>query len=299
MPPSAAVAGIGACYTASIASRLLKIALLALAAIALAAGCGGDGDSGGDQTEGLTSDELLQQSADAFAEEEAYRLSFEADIDTDVGPAALPPTTPLGLLAGLGTVSGEGPVQPPDASLDVAADFGPFSAQANITWVEERLFASLLGRDFEIETGDAIGDIDVGAAPRALLRWVQNPMETGRVEIDGVNTVELTADIDRDAVIDDLGPLLSSGGVSDDARAQLRDAFTRGEIKIWIGRSDLLPRQIEVGLALDGEVEEFNLVRLGLDAKLNFSEFGKSTTVSVPDDAQALPLDDLGSILGG
>jgi len=299
VPPRAAVADIDACYTAFIASRLLQITLLALAAIALLAGCGGDGESGGDQTEGLTPDELLEQAANAFSEQSAYRLAFETEVDAGAGPSALPPSSPFGLLAGLGMVSGEGPVQPPDASLDVAADFGPFSAQANLTWVDSRLFLSIVGRDFEIETGEAVGDLDIAAGARTLLGWIENPMETERVKIDGVSTVRLNANIDRDAVIDDLGPLLTDDGVSDETRSQLKDAVTRGDIDIWIGESDLLPRQIEVGLTLDGEVDELPLATLGLDAKLNFSDFGTSTTISAPDNPQALPLDDLGSILDG
>lgn len=299
MPPRAAVADIAACYTAFIASRLLQITLLALAAVALLAGCGGDGDSGGDQTEDLTPDELLQQSSDAFSDQESYRLAFQAEVDAGAGPSALAPSTPLGLLAGLGSVSGEGPVQPPDASVDVAADFGPFSAQANLTWVDSRLYLGIVGRDFEVETGEAIGDLNVADAPQALLDWIENPVETERVKIDGVTTVHLSADIDRDAVIDDLAPLITDDDVSDETRAQLKDAFTRGEIDIWIGQSDLLPRQIEVGVTLDGEVDELPLATLGLDATLNFSDFGKSTNISAPDNPQALPLDDLGSILTG
>ena len=203
------------------------------------------------------------------------------------------------MLASLGRISGEGPVQPPDAALDVAADFGPFSAQANLTWTDERLFAGLLGQDFEIQAGDALPSVDIGAAPRALLRWVRDPVEIDRVEVDGTRTVHLSADIDRDAVIDDLGPLLAEGGVSAQTREQLRAAFRSGATEIWIAESDLLPRRITVDLALSGTVDELDLARLGLDASLELGDYGRRAEIAPPDDPQPIGLDELGSVLGG
>ena len=55
-----------------------RIAVALAISVGLAAGCGGGGGGGEDLAQGLTPAELLQQSADAFAEVESFRIGLEA-----------------------------------------------------------------------------------------------------------------------------------------------------------------------------------------------------------------------------
>jgi hypothetical protein len=217
-------------------------------------------------------------------------------VDTD---AQASQSSPLGLLAGLGALSGEGPVAEPDLSLDVAADFGPVTAQANLTRVDGTLYAGLLGRNFEIQADEELTNLDIGGTPRALLGWVEDPRETERTTVDGVTTVRISAQINRDAAIEDLAPLLDDGGLSAAQQEELKDALTRGELEIWIGESDLLPRRIQVGITLDGEVRDVAFGRLDLDGTLNLSAYGEPVEITAPPDAEPLPLDDIAALLGG
>ena len=205
----------------------------------------------------------------------------------------------MGLLASIGKVSGEGPVAPPDASLDIAADFGPVSAQANVTRVDDTIYVGLLGRNFEIDGAGDLAGVDISGAGRAVLSWADSPTDPVPDEIDGLPTLRISATIDPNAAIEDLGPLLASTGLSDGAKQQLRDGLTRGDIEIWVGQADLLPRRMTVDLTLDGEVDELQLAGLDLNAELNFTDYGEPGKVSAPANPQKVSLNDLGSLLGG
>src|SRR3712207_1799880 len=103
------------------ALRALLAALVALVLVAAAA-CGGGDDGGEDIAQGLTPAQILSRSADATVEAGPFRIALAVKGTADVTrPGALPQG--LGqLLDGPIDISGEGPVDPPDAaSIDASA----------------------------------------------------------------------------------------------------------------------------------------------------------------------------------
>ena len=140
-------------------------------------GCGDSPDQ--DLTEGLSASELLERSTEAFQEQHAYRIALTSNVDAE--GIALESDSVLDLLGGIGTISGEGPVVGQDLALDISADLGPFTAQANVTRVDGDLYLDVVGRTFHVLAGESVIGADITALPDTLLGWVEDPQEVGPV----------------------------------------------------------------------------------------------------------------------
>jgi hypothetical protein len=276
----------------------VALALVALVAL-VAAGCGG-GDDDTDRTAGSTPSEILDQSAAALAAESSYRLEFDATLDVQTAPGAPVPTQLRPLLAGVRAVSGSGPVAPPDASLDVALDLGLFTVQANVTKVDGDIYLSGFGRDFRLLIPQRqIDAIDPGAAPATLVSWIQDPQEVSRQEIDGEPTVTIRGDVDVDRATAAIGRLLGSE-LTGDALRTARGALTGATVEVTVRTADLLPAR--VALAVDaerGQAQEIPfLERLTADVRLDLSDFGTDAAITAPQNARAIPLEELAGLIG-
>lgn len=277
--------------------RVSLLALIALvAAIALAAAaCGGDDGGGEDVTGDLTAQELLDRSAEEAAAAESFRIALEAAGSVDAAESGVPGA---GLLAGRVQVSGEGPVQPPDrASIDLRVELSGPALQGNVTRVGDEVYLGVLGQDFRVDLPpEQVALLDLGELYPTLAGWASDPEIAGREEVDGTETVRVTAGLDPAAALDDLGPLLGTDGVTPE---QARQAVSTGTLEAWIGTGDLLPRRVRVVLQGDASGLGAGVSAVDLDLTADLSQYGEPVDVQAPEDARQLDLDQLGGLVGG
>lgn len=278
------------------ALRALLAALVALA-VALTAACGGGG-GGQDVTQGLTPAQILEKSAAAAADAGPFRIAFALKGTLDVTqPGALP--SGLGrLLTGPVDVSGEGPVDPPDAaSVDVAAKVSGIGLQVNVTRVGDNVYVGILGRDFKLDVPAAqVGLLDFGDLYPTLVSWTTRPQEAGREEIDGTSVVKVTGTLDPAKALADLGPALGASGRV--TPAQARRAVQQGTAEFWVGTEDLRPRRVHVVLKGDGTGVVDGVGAIDVDLTADFTNWGERVDIPEPRDAQPLDPNGLGGVLG-
>jgi hypothetical protein len=274
---------------------IIGIALALAISVGLAAGCGGGGGGGEDRAQGLTPAQLLQQSADAFATVEAFRIGLEA-----TGDIALtdPPAGVAGLLNGPLELSGEGPVEPPDrASIDTSLQVASIPLQVNLTRVGDEVFLGALGQDFKIGLPpEQVALLDLGALYPTVVDWTTNPAEAGREDIEGTETVKVTGTVDARQALTDLAPVL---GLEPVDAAAARAALRTGTVEAWIGTEDLLPRRIHLVLSGDGSGISSTVGPFDIDLTANLSAFGDPVDITAPENARDLDVNELGSLVGG
>jgi hypothetical protein len=274
---------------------ILGIAIALAISVGLAAGCGGGDGGGEDRAQGLTPAELLQQSADAFAGLESFRIGLEATGDISFTD---PPSGPAGLLNGPLELSGEGPVEPPDkASIDTSLQVGGIPLQVNLTRVGDDVYLGALGQDFRVALPrEQVALLDFGALYPTLADWTTDPAEAGREDVEGTETVKVTGTVDAHKALTDLGPLLGLGTVG---AAEARSAVRTGTVEFWIGTEDLLPRRVHLVLDADASGISPTVGAVDVDLTANLSQFGDPVDITAPDNARELDLDQLGSLVGG
>ena len=275
---------------------MLGIALALAISVGFATGCGGGGGGGGeDRAQGLTPAQLLQQSSDAFAAVDSFRIGLEATGDISFTD---PASGPAALLDGPLELSGEGPVAPPDkASIDTSIQIGGIPLQVNLTRVGDEVFLGALGQDFKIALPpEQVALLDFGALYPTLVDWTTDPADAGHEDIDGTDTVKVTGTVDAAKALTDLGPLLGVGKVS---VADAEKAVRTGTVEFWIGTGDLLPRRIHLVLGADGSAISSTVGAVDIDLTANLSAFGDPVDITAPTDAQPLDLNELGSLVGG
>jgi hypothetical protein len=274
--------------------RLVGLALLVAAALALVVGCGGGG--GEDLTEGLTPAEILSQSADAAEQLESFRIALEVDGRIALSEGADVPGAEL--LRGPLDISGEGPVVPPDrASIDARISVSGLPLQVNLTRVGDEVFVGVLGQDFRLDLPpEQVALLDLGALYPTLVDWTTDPVEDGREEIDGTETVKVTGKIDAEQALADLSPLL---GADPPTPAEARAALRRGTVEAWIGTEDLLPRRVHLVLAADGSQLAEGVGPVAIDLTASMSAFDEPVEIAAPSNPRTLDPDQLGGLVGG
>lgn len=274
--------------------RLVGLLLIVVAALGLAAGCGGGG--GQDRTAGLTATQLLTQSSAAARAATSFRISFAV-----TGRIALsqPGVVPGGaLLNGPIDITGEGPVAPPDkASVDTRVKVSGLPVQVNVTRVGDAVYISALGQDFHVVLPPRqVALLNFGALYPALVRWAVAPEIAGREDINGTQTVKVTARLDPQRALADVAPLL--GGRPPSA-ATARAAVRRGTLETWIGTQDLRPRRVHVVLTADGSRVAPGVGDVDLDLTADLSNYNEPVQITAPANAQTLDLNQLGGLFGG
>jgi hypothetical protein len=277
-------------------SRLLAAPLLALAlAAALAAGCGGGG-GGEDRAEGLPPAELLARSADAAEAAGPFRIALDV-----TGEIALtdPSAVPGGnLLSGPLDISGEGPVDPPDkASIDASIELSGLPLQINITRVGDEVFIGALGQDFRVGLPpEQVALLDFGSLYPTLVDWMVDPVEEGREDIDGTETVKVAGQVSAERSLGSLAPVL--GGEAPTA-AEARAALRQGRVEAWIGTEDLLPRRVHLVLDADGARLSDAVGNVAIDLTADLSAWGEPVDITAPANPRELNTDQLGGLFGG
>ena len=275
---------------------LLGPALALALAVGLVAGCGGGDGGGEDRAQGLPPADLLAQSADAAETAGPFRIALEVAGQADLtDPAAVPGGN---LLNGPLDISGEGPVDPPDrASIDASAEVSGLPLQINITRIGDDVFIGALGQDFRVDLPpEQVALLDFGALYPTLVDWTTNPVEEGREEVDGTETVRVAGEIDAEQALAGLTPLL--GGEAPTA-AQARAALRQGTAEFWVGVEDLLPRRVRLVLDADAARVAEGVGQVSIDLTAGLSAWGEPVDIAPPPNPRELDTDQLGGLFGG
>jgi predicted small secreted protein len=280
-------------------TRPLLAALLALAAALALAGCGGGGGGGKDISAGLTAQQLLDRSSAEAAKLQSFRIAIDGTGRIDLAQGAGVPGASL--LNGPITVSGEGPVQPPDrASIDAKLALTSLSPQVNLTRVGDEVFVGVLGQDFRVALPPSqVALFDFGQLYPTLAGWVTNPVEAGREDVGGSPTVKVTGGVDAAKAFADLAPLLQAQGAPAVAPAKLKRAVEEGTVEAWIGTEDLRPRRVHIVLKADGSGVVTSVRTIDVDLTATLSAFDEPVDIQAPRNPRQLDLTQLGSLAGG
>ena len=97
--------------------------------------------------------------------------------------------------------------------------------QINITRIGDEVFVGALGQDFRVDLPpEQVALLDLGALYPTLVDWTTNPVEEGREEIDGTETVKVSGEVDAERAINGLAPLIGGDApTAAEARAALRE----------------------------------------------------------------------------
>lgn len=277
-----------------------------VAATLTVAGCGGSGDT--DLTENRTPDQILADAQGASANQTRFGFTVSGSGKGSVAPSARTPSMLVRTLAGGIEASGQGTVNDRDATVDFDATMAQLpSVQGNVTKVDGKLFVGLLGTDYRVDVPEEqVRMARPGLMPSGLLTWITSPRLEGREEIDGVDTVHMTGEVDLDVVSRDtlnvLARLPSSTITPDEIRRsipEVRRALTERSVEMWIGTADLLPRRVVVNLRFDGRVTAVPELSKGeLQFDIRFTSYGEDVTISEPSTDRVLNPDSAGSLLG-
>ena len=292
---------------------LRRVAAVALAVAApLVAGCGGGGGGSTDATTGLSPAQILNRSVAKAGDLHSYKLALDLKSATTAAPGA-GSATGIGRFLGQNlSLSGEGPVRPPDASLDLTARVGAIPVQINLTKVGGALYLSLLGNDVKLRLPAAtVSRVDLDAIRTAPLRWMADPKVVGREDVNGASTVHLKGTLNRAkagadlaAAVRALGGLGGQSGLTPAQLArsqrQLRTALKPTPIDVWIGTDDLQPRRIVAKLALTRPVAALPGVRAAnIDLSADLTDLNAAGNVEAPANARTVDPSSLLSALGG
>lgn len=265
-------------------ARRAAVALSILAIAATAAACSGGGDdspaaTGDDLTVGLSATELLERSGEAAAELESFRAAFAVEGTADADQLGAPELQML-TVGGI-DISGEGPVVAPDsASLDIALGVAGLTSQANVTRSGDVVALTAFGQEIGLSLSSAelelLNPIDL--YPRIAALGTE-PTLGEPAQIEGTPTVEVRAPLDIDRVADELVGTTAPAGSS-------------AALTTWVDTATLAPRRWRVELS-DGAG--------ALDARItvDMTDLNAPATIPVPDPAQIVRPEQLGSLIGG
>ncbi len=260
--------------------------MILAAVVAIGTACGADGS---DATLELPADEALARSAEALAATDSFRVAFEGEVGVegeglDIAALDSLPTEQTAF-------EGEGAVDRPDrARIDVDIDVGPIALPATVVRVGDDVFVEAFGQSTRVDVPAGQARLlDPAALAEAALGWIEDPVEAGSESRDGVETVRIEGSVDGEALSSALGGIVGEAGLS--------EAVSQGEVVVWIGVEDLLPRRIEVDYTATAErADTGGSVSLTLEADL--FDYGDEVTIEAPEGATPLDLDDLPGLLG-
>lgn len=286
------------------ARALLALVTVFIAVVLTGCGSGGD-DAGADRTADLAPAAIVSESASALGAATSYRIAADGVVEVQAAPGAALPGGVGALLEGGQRISGEGAIAAADeaATFDLAARIAGLTVQANLTKVGDDLYLNALTRNLRIDLPpEQVGSIDPAGLAPALLSWIVDPERAGEERIGDADTVRIAGRIDPALALADLTAITGTGAREPDLerlRGQLAQAVESDRIEVWVGTADLLPRRIAVDLRLAGDIPEFpDLSEAAVDARIDLSEYGEDVTITAPDDAQPVPLEDLFSLFG-
>jgi len=133
--------------------------------------------------------------------------------------------------------------------------------------------------------------------------WLTNLENEGTEDVEGVETVHVSGDLDVEAVVTDLTGLISSApgfGLEGFDPAQIAAAVPEAGFDLYSGTDDDEMRRFEMTMTIDpaaatGGIVPVPIEEIGIDFSLTLSELDEEQTIEAPE-GPTQPLDEL---LGG
>jgi hypothetical protein len=278
--------------------RLALILAVAIVGLGVAAGCGGSKD----RTQGLSAAEILDRSRETAAQVRSYHPRLTLTLDMTAAEGA------EGVLARLSaqpiTIIADGPVRRPIAeggpafAFDLDADLLGLSLQGKLTKVDDAVYVSFLGSDFQLDLPAEQAQA-VRIPPEPAL-FVEEPTEVGREDLDGVPVVHLAGAVSTDALLDYLvgvfngapallgGRTLPQGAELDALKESVRGAVQESSSDVWIGTEDLLPHRVAARLVLSGALDALlpGITAATIEVEADVGEFDEPVEITAPANPQ-------------
>lgn len=308
------------------ARALVALLVLAPAALGLAA-CGSSGgggsSSGGDTADAQT---LLTQTFTGSHKIDSGKVNLQLNIDAQ-GDASLKGPIKLAVTGPFAS-AGSGNLPRFDLALDVNAQGQ--GIKAGITSTSDQLFVNFGGTAYEVPATllsqlkqsfkqnqsqssgkDALSSL--GIHPE---KWLKDPTVVGTESIGGVDTEHISAQLDVNALLDDVDGLLqkaktqlpagATGGtqipdkIPADARQKIQDAIKSAKVDVWTGSDDKTLRKLAV--TVDVEPQGSGSVKSAhVDFSVEIDDLNAPQTITAPSNPRPLNelLGQLGGLLGG
>lgn len=294
------------------------VALLALviAAFGISA-CGGSDGGGGGGGGSSDAETLLTQAFANVQEIDSGVIDAKVTIAATGEPSITGPITLA--LAGPFT-RGDAEYPQFDVTIDVGAQGQGF--EAGLTSTGEKLFVKFGGSAYEVpqqllnQQGGA-GSMSLKGLGIDPMSWLQDPETVGTEEVGGVETDHVAADVDVDALLDDVDGLLAKlsdqlpAGVAGteqipdaipaDARKEIEDAIESATLDVWVGTADQTPRKLTVKIAAELPESADGPSSLDVELTISIDELNEPQTIEAPTDTRPITelLGALQGFLGG
>jgi hypothetical protein len=301
----------------TIHTRVLTLLAALLLGGGLLAACGGD--------DGMDEDTDAQEVLDRT-------FDGSASIDSGVLEVSLDASAP-GEDGGAVSASLNGPFQSGETDSDLPTfQFGAvatgegggetFDFEGGLTLTSDGAWVAYDGEDYQVDDASfqffsqmysqaaeqANGEEQTtfeqfGIDPRG---WVSNPTNDGTEDIDGVEVVRVSGDVDVSQILRDSQALSAqaaelSDEIDPDDLGQLEELVSEASIDVFTGADDEILRRLALTLSLeDGNGEGDAPESARVQFVLGFSEVNEDQEITPPEDAQPLSelpgLDGLGDL---
>ena len=288
------------------ARRLAAVlCLLALAALGLSA-CGSS-SSKSSAGAGIANASATDVIRGTFSHDTPLRSGrLDATLNLDVKGGSGTPTGPVAVKLS-GPFKRNADKKPPSFDLDLSYSAGATTFAAGAVSTGDRVYLKLQGKAFDLGSLLSGAVASLGSLGLDPLSWVKQARRVGDANVDGADTVHVTAGIDVAKLLHDVnGALGTVGGlglgaagipglprqISADTRRQIVRSVKSATFDLYSAKSDGTLRRLSAKLAL--ALGNASLVADVTDAN-------QSQTISAPKNAQPITalLTQMQGLLGG
>jgi hypothetical protein len=119
-----------------------------------------------------------------------------------------------------------------------------------------------------------------------LQRWIRNPRIVGAAKVDGVDTHQVSGDLDASAMAADLDEQQAgASGGNENFDAFLRDAQKGGKVNVYVGKADGILRKADVTASYTGQLTEQATMRLTFRFDVGVREINRPQKFVAPKSA--------------
>jgi hypothetical protein len=305
--------------------RLLRFLPPLLAALALTlglvvAGCGGSDSSGEDV------DKALSETFGGDKQIKSGKLDMRVTADIKGVPQI---REPVSIKIG-GPFESRGDNQVPKLDLDLTAESGGQSFTAGVLSTGEKGYLSFQNTDYELDDRifqqfkrefrkaqndqtDVPSLTALGVNPRA---WMKAPSDEGTDDVNGVETIHISSDIDVPKMLEDVDDLLGKAGrlglsqtqqqqlpreIPPSVKKQIADAVKTAKVDVYTGKDDKILRKLDATLKFDVpqslRSQTAGVSSGKVDFALEVADLNKPQEINAPK--QAKKFRELQRLLGG
>lgn len=192
----------------------------------------------------------------------------------------------------------DGPVElphdeAPRFDLTLGIDGAARTVEAGLTSSGEAGYLNLGERTYELESerfDGLVRPFREARAPFGLLDpsgWFVEPAVEGAVEVDGVETIQVSGEADVGRVLSDLGRLTDSFGIPGLGPIGRHDASAT--LDVFSGAEDSLLRRLDLVITLEGNLEGGQPFETEMAFSLALGDVNEPQRIETPADSKPIP----------